>query len=353
MKHMLEYFRRVMLYGINAIIWTIFRQQHWIVRRFYLDHNLDNISQEALQHSLDYANEINKDRNKLVVCCDLTTFMHVGDVVLVETYSDQRSIRIAELKEGKTNEKCLDVLQQFQKTQCPANLYHNTQDFSKKEKTQLSRIMRQEWRMANVSLALSGKDAHDISTEQKLHIPDEEYIIDSWDDVVIKMFEKIEGGKTWAIDVISDCLFVGLYSDKIMGKYAFDIWLEGIGFYGIKLNYLSALKSPLAKPPFCLLWPGDLILRIVKSDIWLMMALDVPKWIEGVNKKYPDFLKLESKKKSKKVNAKKGVLIEFQHRLILSGQPAKQAYLGTGILGKVFYDFNSPIDIMRPMVENL
>ena len=280
----LELRRLKIQYAINAVVWTIFGLQHHILRRFFLRHNINNIENKSLRNTLLYVDEQNQDQNKLCICCDLTTFMHVGDVVLV----DNNEVTIVELKEGKVNRKCMDVLQQFNKTQCPRNLFYSTRDFDKSEMDQLMRMVRQKVRASQVLSVLSTGKGVDISTEGNIAIPEEEFSIDSYDDSILEMYQELSPEKSWSIRVIDDCLFIGLYKNHLLAEGAFSVWMKGLDVDSPIYDYRSVFKMPVARPPFTLQFPPELIMGLVTGEIILKLCLHVPFWIQKLNTQYKE-----------------------------------------------------------------
>jgi len=349
---LLEGRKRKIQFAVNAIVWTIFRLQHHIVRRFFLKDDINNIEKYSLFKTFEFIDQVNEDPNKCAISCDLTTFMHVGDVLIIDLLKKNESpISLVELKEGKVNNKCQDVLSQYYKTECPRNLYFNTRNFDKSEIDQLKRMARQQWRSAQALSAINTGEGVNISTEQKLTIPDEEFIIESYDEILLEMFNELSDEKTWSIRDIDNCLFLGLYSDLRLSEGGFRGWMEGIGVDSPVWDYQNVFSIPLARPPFTLLFPPKFIKGLVTGEIVLKMCLHVPFWVEKLNTNYHEAeIGLEIIKKSRKADMKHGDLFMYNGKLIKFTTGGHTGYIGSGILSKILFDFYRPIDAMRPMV---
>lgn len=352
-RKVLAYQRNGLLFAQNAIIWTIFGFKTWIVRRFFLDLDIKNASPDSLERAFRYIAEVNKQDNRLVVACDLTTFMHVGDVVQVEIAPDgSQKVTIIELKEGEKNNELMSFLVGLEEIPCPRAAAFRISELPKKDQGQIFRLLKQHWRMENVAKAVNEGRAKDISSGHELRIPDKEYIIDSYESQIVTLYSKIEAGASWAIDVVENCVFVGLYKPPQM-SFAFGAWLEILDFSGLRVDFATQGNSPLARPILTLQWPKELIVGLLKREIVLFVALDVQKWIESVNKRWPGFLKSETRRKSKQFSYKKGELLEHDHRLILGGLGDKQGYVGSGILAKILFEFYSPSGVFVPWQDDL
>jgi hypothetical protein len=300
---------------------------------------------------MKFVDEMNKDANKCCICCDLTTFMHVGDVLIIDFNKKDKPISLIELKEGRINEKLQEVLIQYHQTQCPRNIYLNIRNLEKNERDQIERIIRQQLRIEQAISAINEGEGIDISTGQKLSIPDEEFIIESYEEIIIEMYKEISNEKKWSIRHIDGCLFLGLYNDLRLAEMAFPTWMKEIGVDSPVWNYQNVFNIPLARPPFTLMLPADLIKALVTGKIAMRMCLHIPFWINNINGKYEEVrLELESTKKSRRLDFKTIDFIRYNNQYVKYKTKQSFGYVGSGILSKILFDFYRPIDSMRPML---
>lgn len=351
---LLEGRKRKIQFAINSIVWTVFRFQHHIIRRFFLDHKINNIEERTLSKTFEFIDNENEDQNKIAICCDLTTFMHIGDVLIIDlTKKCENPISLIELKDGKINEKCIDVLTQYFKTDCPRNLYYNTRNFNKGELEQLKRMARQHLRSAQVLSVINKGVGTDIATEMPIKIPDEEFIIENYSDIILEMYNELSDEKHWAIRDIDKCLFLGLYNDQMLSEVGFKGWMDGLGVDSQVWDYQQGINIPVSRPPFSLPFPPDLIKGLVTGKVVLKMCLHVPFCITNLNTKYPNAdIQLETVKRSKENDLKHGQLFKYQNQLIKFKKGDSSGYVGSGILSKILFDFYTPIDSMRPMLTD-
>jgi hypothetical protein len=349
---LLEGRKRKIQFAINSIVWTILNFQHHILRRFFLNDKINNIEERTLSKTFEFIDTENEDPNKCAICCDLTTFMHIGDVLIIDFAEKEGSpISLIELKEGKINEKCDNVLTQYFQTDCPRNLYYNTLEFGKGELDQLKRMARQQLRGAQVLSAINKGEGTDIATDMPIKIPDEEFIIETYFEIILEMYNELSDEKHWVIRDIDKCLFLGLYNDQMMSEVGFNGWMHSLGVDSPVWDYQQGINIPLARPLFSLPFPPALIKDLVTGKIILKMCLHVPFWISDLNKKYPSAeMQLETVKRSKSNDLKHGHLFKYQNRLIKFTKDDSPGYVGSGILSKILFDFYSPIDSMRPML---
>src|SRR5207245_7159407 len=95
--------QRVLRRLIDSILWQILYPEERALRYFAVDDRLHPIDPPVLMRLADIAHQRNReDRLKFNVVCDLTTAVHIGDLVEVDrTNLTKASWRVVELKDGK------------------------------------------------------------------------------------------------------------------------------------------------------------------------------------------------------------------------------------------------------------
>lgn len=333
--------------AIDAIVWQIFNHEDHLLKRLFLNRSIDNVNRMSLRQVLEYTDEENKKKSSIAICCDLSTFVHIGDVILLDL--DTKKLALIELKEGQKNYELHEVLSQFYETECERNLYYNTRDLDKKDLKQLNRMAKQQWRMSQLKLVAKEGKGICISSNNKINIPDERIFVDCYEDKIIKMYEQIRDGKKWAIATIEDCLHIGLYKDLRL-TFAFDAWMEGESIDSEKIDYLNVFSIPLACPPLAQFLPDELILKLSTEEYKLLLCLDLPSWIKQANEAsiFQGELTLEAPKKSRKLKMEsKGELVDYKGQLIKYSEGDTTGYIGYGILMKIFFMQYKPISVLK------
>ena len=129
--------------------------------------------------------------------------------------------------------------------------------------------------------------------------------------------------------------------------------MEGIGVDSPVWDYQNVFNISLARPPFTLLFPSNLIKGLITGEIILKMCLHIPFWIKELNDKYKDAeIGLETIKRSRKADINPGDLFRYNGQLIKFSNSEYNGYIGSGILSKILFDFYRPIDAMRPSIIN-
>ncbi|MCX2195219.1 hypothetical protein LD112_25630 [Pantoea agglomerans] len=91
---------RVLRRTADALIWGMLGNEASSVRRLPIKADLDNLSKENIIDSLIAADDLNSDPHRLAVVSDMSTFVHVGDLV---TFSPQDGFQLVEVKSGIKN----------------------------------------------------------------------------------------------------------------------------------------------------------------------------------------------------------------------------------------------------------
>jgi hypothetical protein len=347
---LLETRRNQARHAVNAIAWTIFGNHHHVARRFFLSQSTENLSQANLFGALAAADEVNLDPNKFAVVCDLTTFMHVGDLLVVDTANEQQPFTLIELKSGRSNDRCRAVLDQFEQTGCARNFGYGLERLSDAEVDQLKRMVRQDQRAAQTIEVLNTERGTDISTGKPLVIYPQKFLIESFAEEIVRMADELHrGGRTWALGNASDCLYLGLYSDLRLAREGFRAWVAELKVDGLTIDYKSVFATKLARPTLTLELPHELKAKLFTGQWRLMMCLDVATWIDQINSIYPGGAELESKRASARLRNEGAHGLFFHHdRAVRLNFVGGELHLADGVLSKIFFDFYDPVDAVRP-----
>ena len=107
-------YRRV----VDAIAFTILRTESHVARRLELHDvppNLDFTTMTAAKREVDRLND--ESRLTFALLADLTTFIHVADVLRVDFRSGVPSVHLVELKSGRVNNLLLSQLEMYNQSQ--------------------------------------------------------------------------------------------------------------------------------------------------------------------------------------------------------------------------------------------
>jgi len=326
--------------AIDAIVWQVFQFEDHLLKRLYLEKTISNINRKTLIQTLTFIDSENQKAGVLAICCDLSTFIHVGDVIHLDLIN--KKLSLIELKEGKKNHELTEILDSSYGIDYLLSL-------SEDDKKQLERMSKQRWRMSQFELVAKGEQATCIKTNKAIHIPEERRIIDTYESEIVDMYKILMNGKSWAINTIDKCLHIGLYKDHQMA-IVFKAWMAAMKVDSAIIDYLNVFSIPLACPPFSQSIPSDLILKLSTGEIKLMYCLDIPLWIDAMNNLGGNEGKftLETLKKSRKIQLEaQGEMLEYKEKIIKFQNKDAITYVGSGILLKILFRYYRPISVLK------
>lgn len=217
---------------------------------------------------------LQEDPNSFVLISDMTTFIQVGDLVILHT---AQGISICELKEGDTNKQIFDILDGFHKNEIC--LKKELADKSDKFIEQFSRNVKQAGKMQSVYNLINTGSGKDLYTNLNTSISQEEVELRCFDQMVNDLLKECDK-KGHAISVIEDCLLIGIYKPDKCPSAIFDIWKESCNIRMPTYDVRCSFFEPFAQP--IILWPisENHILKIINGEIIIKMTIDIDKWLE-------------------------------------------------------------------------
>ncbi|MEL7697305.1 MULTISPECIES: hypothetical protein [Pantoea] len=332
---------RILRRFIDSIAWIILNNEHSTIRRLPLEDNLNNLSIKVIEDTLPVVNELNQDPSKIAIACDLTTFIHTGDILEFE-YG--KGYRIIELKSGKKNLLFSEAASFSLATGCEVFDEQFTKDFNNNDKRHYKRVKKQLIHMSDVANTINTGEGYDHYTKKTVHIHDNDYIPKFFSSLLVESWDKIRKGKTWDIHVIDECLYVGMYRDYNLGFVAFNAWLDGTEFNGTTYNINDSFSFIFSRPLLNLDLPDDLLMDIIDSKLTIVLCLDHNKFIERGNLIYPDVF--EFKKIDKKLEHS-GDIFTYKGKGVFTRKNNQEVYLGTGMLTRIIFDFHRPQNIIE------
>lgn len=196
---------------VDSIAFTLFRGEVWVTRRFVLHAGVRQINIDAIKANYKSVfQKNNSNRLAFSVITDLTTFVHVGDLLEIDFSSGGPVWRVVELKTGAINEK-LQKISESKKEY----FSDSSQRLTKKEQDQLNRILKQKERENKVSV-LRGNPSKvsDISLNMDVALGEEVISYEGY-GLMLRDIMKEADKKGAAIAVIDECLFVSC----VAGEY--------------------------------------------------------------------------------------------------------------------------------------
>lgn len=249
----LNYPKELLLRGIaDAIAWQFMGGQLCYARRFYKSGKQPDLYNCNFE-SVVFAAKENDERNpnSISLISDLTSFIQVGDLLISDP---NKGLTIAEVKQGAMNKKVCDFMKFYSESQCDRAFHYFAQEEGVQAVKQLQRTFRQASRMSHVTSVLATGKGIDPDTNDKIHIPEPYFEIESWDNQLLSKLDESDE-KGWAIEVIDDCVFLGVYAAEHMvysGHIIFNSWFDNSGGTPEcpRASLIDCMRLPLALPIF-------------------------------------------------------------------------------------------------------
>lgn len=155
---------------IDGILFTMVGAQTWITRRVVLHDAPPKLEFKVIDRTMKTVDELNaKDRLTFAVAADLSTFVHVCDVVQVQPL-EHKNLNFIELKEGRINKLLDEQLEGY--APVPESLEKVKSDpaIRPEHLPQAKRMLRQRIRLEQTIELITTDKGIDISTNRPLRM---------------------------------------------------------------------------------------------------------------------------------------------------------------------------------------
>lgn len=345
--------QEILFRGIaDSIAWQLLGNQLCHARRLYKGHNNPDLKNSNLGSVISVAHDLTeKYPNSIALISDLTSFIQVGDVFFNDL---NKGMSIIEVKEGRENKRISEFLEFYSESKCDRALHYFINESSPHSIKQMSRMLRQADRMSHFTQIMSTGDSTDPDTGQKIHIPEEEVHIDTWDSEINDLIGASKE-RGWAIDTIDNCLFVGCYSKEPMivaGHVAFNTWFDGCGGNNNspRGRLFDAMKIPLALPIMNRMIPVKSKIDLLFGRMQICMGINIDSLISEC-KDAGLKVRIGSNKETSQLE-QKGIK-PFRHNggSLYIGSDNKESPLLDGIFLRAMYHGQKPISIIRSFLQ--
>lgn len=334
---------RVLRRTADALIWGMLGNEASSVRRLPIKADLDNLSKENIIDSLIAADDLNKDPHRLAVVSDMSTFMHVGDLVMV---SLQDGFQLVEVKSGTKNNELYQAAEFGLTSGCPHFEENFLKDKPNNDIKQFKRVKNQMIRAGNALEAIYTGEGYDNLMQSPVIIEDRDYQPVFFSDNIIKLTEEIKGGKKWAICVIDECLCVGVYAETNMGFVGFNTWIDSDEFKGRVTNINDSFFDTLSRPFLSLNLPTDLLMDIMAGKLLIVMCFDHEKFFERANARHPGLFTLEEYPENNEKHAHAKNTLHVGSKGIASLVDGNVSFVGNGFETRILFDLQRPDNLI-------
>lgn len=187
---------------IDYIYFTLMNREAHRYKRFLVHRKVQRIDPDVLILALRFAQARNReDPLRFTLVADLTTGMHMADVIEIDRTKPEPELDIIELKTGETNRVLLEMLR---KGPSP-NVVEQLDVMGPKAWKQLERIVRQHGRLQEAFEVMTTDRGFDAVNQAPIVISKEPIPVDGYLEILVAVSdEAIRTGVSWRS--IDECL---------------------------------------------------------------------------------------------------------------------------------------------------
>lgn len=329
---------------LDVILWTIFAGDHSTLRRLQVKDGHHSLSASNIEDAMRTADQINADPLVMALSTDMLSFVHVGDLIVVNR--DVGSIEFVELKAGDKNAEIAVAANFAVRNECQTFEHMATAGFNETEKKHYERVKRQAKRNETIMSTIRNEGGIDPNTGSQVVIHSAPEPIEIWADRIEVCHASLCDDKKWAIDVIDDCVYLGVYSDPYFAFVGFQSWMRSRKCESKIFSLSDSFHDPRVRPLGASLLSMDLRRKVLRGEILVIMCLDVLKFIELGNSMQSGFMRLATKNESSKVRGHQVGNLTLNGCHVITNLGRETAIVGSGTRDRILYDQQRPRQLL-------
>lgn len=354
----LEYMEAVLRNLADSLAWSLMNGQHWIARRWYSGSrsrpSLLNSNIESLH--IAAASYYKQHPNGFVLYSDLTSFVDIGDLMVVTEEGKLKSVEVKEGSKSKEVFKFMDMVRDSKDLK-PEDMGLEKHDNPMKFLDQVERTLRQIQKGSRLTNLIQNEKGPDPFTGHQTTIGEISKPLEFYHDVIFGMFQELETS-IWSHRTIEGIVYVGMYRDTAIRESTNTFE----SFISTKFEekfpvmpYNSQLFAPIKEPIFQKPYGTDNIMNIVLGKVRMLVCVDLNKLLELFNSNGIE-AKWMSRKETQKAKETGGKLpkpFEFEKQAISVIKDGRKLILGDGFLSRLVYDSLLPSSLVETYHDRL
>lgn len=201
--------------AVDGIAYMMAMTETHVMRRLCIHDSIPSLNLSVASDAIVASERLNAEsRQTFALVCDLTTFMHIGDLFRIDLRSGQPKIEIIELKSGKINALLLEQLSEYPLGSAGIDAVDADSRIHPDHKAQAKRMLRQKTRMAQAQSVL----LHDVGIDPGYQLPirlsKDAYVLDTYDHFLNDLCdEAVENG--YSGGTVQHCVHIAVtYSQR-------------------------------------------------------------------------------------------------------------------------------------------
>lgn len=346
-----EYRLKILAHIADSIAWILIRGQIHIARRLFMgDEGVKFLDSNNLQSLIVVAQKINKEPLKIALISDITSYIQVGDLLIV----NPEGFQLAEVKEGKVNVEILEVFnlyQNFDIENINKTVFDNIEESKLK---QIKRMLRQHKRASDVMEVIKNDEGFDPKFDRSIKVLTPSVRTVKYYDIIDKLVKVLES-QVSAYTCIDDCLHIGIYRDEGLalaeGEIETLISKNTPNYYMFDwLSIISQVSEPIFTKPL----PKPFIFDVLLNRIKVIIGLDLDAFINTCNRNGTParwMSKKETAQVSQMGSSKFLVIKNGRGIAINTGEKSEDIVLGGGVISKMIFDNIYPSNIILSLIQ--
>jgi hypothetical protein len=191
---------------IDTILYHLINHQTWILRRVMLEYRIRDIDPPTLRKTIDVATDLNREeRLNFHLVSDLTTVIHVGDLIQVRFTSKPPDWSLIELKEGRVNALLSGVIENANGELREEHIQEIRNQFGAKAVSQAQRMIRQQFRHREIERVVTTDQGIDIMHETPIKLHPEIFHVREYGEVVGGLCDKVRNSGV-EVSAVDECI---------------------------------------------------------------------------------------------------------------------------------------------------
>lgn len=320
----------------NVIPWIMLGANDYMPKRFWRNSS-DNINRKTIAEIFQFIDLINQDKNSLAILNDLSTFLHVGDSLVLK----DNKISLVEVKTGAKNAELLNILMR--------NNMEELSQLDEKDKEQINRINKQKVSMNKVQEVIHKDEGEHLYYKTPVFQLENDTNIDYFTMQLNEAYKELNNSD-WVIGIIDNCLYFGMYKGEFLkyGTFPINSWMEAEKVDGITFCYNSIFLQDLGTPVGASGLSSELVKDIFTDRVVIYFHLDVLKLLSIGNQMGIPYSLLKKTKHNAPFNKMESSEYKNQYIAITVTHNGKEQkiIMGGGFFSRIIYDLQTPISVL-------
>ncbi len=329
---------------LDVILWTIFAGDHSTLRRLHVVGGQHSLSATNIKDAMRVVDNFNANPLVMALSTDMLSFVHVGDVIVTNRESGLTDF--VEVKAGDKNADIAAIAEFAVRSDCDVFEQMATADFSETDKNHYERVKRQAVRNETIMSTIRHEGGIDPNTGYNVVIRATPEPVAFWSEPIQRCYGSLTNEKKWAIDVIDECLYVGVYSDQYSAFAGFQTWMRAQHCEARIFNLTDSFHDPGVRPLGATLLSLELRQKILRGEILVIMCLDIQKFIDLGNSMQVGSMRLATRAESAKIRDRGIGDFTLDGRFIQTTVGGKTWTLGAGTRDRIIFDQQRPAQLL-------